>query len=110
MENGVRICHIDWESISWAETGENFSHERLNRPEDVGLYQVYGFHPVYGPDVLLYIGQTTESFGKRLAGHPEWNETMVSDFTRVHVGRLQVSEDVSWEKRKEAIDVAERAA
>ena len=26
-----------------------------------GLYCIYGRHPIYGPDVLLYIGETKES-------------------------------------------------
>jgi hypothetical protein len=33
-----------------------------------GIYQIYGQHPVYGPDVLLYIGRT-EDFGDRFAAH-----------------------------------------
>jgi len=33
---------------------------------DIGLYQTYGVHFCYGPDQLLYIGQTTESFSARL--------------------------------------------
>jgi len=32
-----------------------------------GIYQVYGTHPVYGKDVLLYIRKTSnQTFGKRL--------------------------------------------
>jgi len=39
-----------------------------------GFYCVYGRHPVYGPDVLLYIGETKEtesgrSFRDRLGEH-----------------------------------------
>ena len=42
---------------------------------DSGLYQIYGSHPVYGRDVLLYIGETkrniddTRTFKKRLGEH-----------------------------------------
>lgn len=38
-----------------------------------GVYQIYGDHPVYGRDVLLYIGETKpsdrRSFKKRLEEH-----------------------------------------
>ncbi len=40
-----------------------------------GFYQIYGRHPVYGNDVLLYIGETkenedgTRSFKNRLSEH-----------------------------------------
>ena len=40
-----------------------------------GLYCIYGRHPVYGPDVLLYIGETKQSesrkrsFSERLSEH-----------------------------------------
>lgn len=39
-----------------------------------GFYCIYGRHPVYGPDVLLYIGETKEaesrrSFRKRIVEH-----------------------------------------
>jgi hypothetical protein len=37
--------------------------------KNVGLYQIYGNHPVYGSDVLLYIGKTDISFQDRFSGH-----------------------------------------
>ncbi|MGR2934482.1 hypothetical protein ABMY10_22450 [Vibrio vulnificus] len=50
-----------------------------NVPKDVleahGFYQIYGDHPVYGKDVLLYIGETKPSkvgrrgFGQRMQEH-----------------------------------------
>ncbi len=29
-----------------------------NTADKIGLYQIYGTHPLYGNDVLLYIGRT----------------------------------------------------
>lgn len=43
--------------------------------DEAGIYCIYGRHPVYGPDVLLYIGETKESengkraFRNRLSEH-----------------------------------------
>lgn len=36
-----------------------------------GLYQIYGTHPVNGPNNLLYIGKTENSFSYRLSQHWE---------------------------------------
>ena len=40
--------------------------DKKNRSEDFGIYQFYGFHPVYGEYVLLYIGMTTDGFQPEL--------------------------------------------
>jgi len=38
--------------------------------KDRGLYQIYGHHPVYGSNVLLYIGQTYgRTFRERIEEH-----------------------------------------
>ena len=45
-----------------------------NTNKDYGLYQIYGTHPLFGPDTLLYIGRATETgnkFGGRLRQH-DW--------------------------------------
>jgi hypothetical protein len=108
MEQNVKVYHIRWQAIAWESTGEDFSHPDLNRPIDIGLYQLYGAHPVYGQDVLLYIGKTTDSFGKRFRGHPEWNEHHIEHFTRVHLGRITVESDISWTERKNVVLSVER--
>ena len=43
--------------------------DKKNRSEDFGIYQFYGFHPVYGEYVLLYIGMTTDGFSARIKEH-----------------------------------------
>jgi hypothetical protein len=42
------------------------SEDSENIQKDIGLYQVYSSHPLYGSDVLVYIGLTTDSFQTRL--------------------------------------------
>lgn len=40
--------------------------------EDHILYQIYGYHIVYGPSVLLYIGHTIQDVKDRLQQHSTW--------------------------------------
>jgi hypothetical protein len=52
------IYYIHWEGPYAPEQIES---------EKYGIYQIYGQHPVYGSNVLLYIGRTENSFASRLA-------------------------------------------
>ncbi len=36
------------------------------KSNSIGLYQIYGSHPLYGNGVLVYIGRTQDGFNKRL--------------------------------------------
>ena len=61
-----------------------------------GFYCIYGRHPVYGPDVLLYIGETKEtergrSFQDRLGEHLKgrfWYHSNLS----IALGRLDTEQ------------------
>jgi hypothetical protein len=55
------IIQIDWQESSFQVK------DAFNNPDKVlqehmggGLYQIYGHSPIYGPDVLLYIGITKD--------------------------------------------------
>jgi len=61
-----RIIDLDWEgqfSITYDREEEAYLLDKV--PEELlnlnGFYQIYGRHPVYGKDVLLYIGETKEN-------------------------------------------------
>ena len=60
-----RIIHIEWEgpySLNQLDTSKDLrkDHGRIR----------YGHHPVYGSNVLLYIGQTIgRTFGERIEEH-----------------------------------------
>jgi len=56
------IIHICWTGPYNPDDVIKFSDPQ----RDIGLYQTYGVHFCYGPDSLLYIGQTTENFAVRL--------------------------------------------
>lgn len=48
------IIHIDWDGPYTLDQLKDLMDSKTEK----GIYQVYGFHPVYGKDVLLYIGKT----------------------------------------------------
>ncbi len=60
------IIDIEWEgSFKIQYDREKDEYNLDNVPTELlnecGFYQIYGRHPVYGKDVLLYIGETKES-------------------------------------------------
>lgn len=76
--------HIQWLGpFTYAEALQ------LKSAADYGVYQIYGSHPVYGSDVLLYLGKAVQqTFGKRLS-QELWNyHNQDSSRVAVYVGRL----------------------
>jgi len=74
--------------------------------EDIGVYQIYGSHPVYGSDSLLYIGHTKQKLKKRLCDemkceYPWWLRT--GGEIRIYIGKME--KEKSDEK---LIEVAEK--
>ena len=57
------IIHIDWDGPYRIEEINELNDEK----KDYGIYQIYGTHPVYGSNVLLYIGKADQqTFGARI--------------------------------------------
>lgn len=100
--NLLMKIHIDWKSgITLEESYE------LDSPTDYGIYQIYGSHPVYGHNVLLYIGKANyQTFGERLYQHEKWLINQDSTNIRVYTGRISSDDelDTTWEDK---IDIAE---
>lgn len=98
--------HINW-SGPYAYTD---AIKLRSTSEDYGIYQVYGTHPVYGSDVLIYIGKADQqTFGVRLS-QEAWQKTNSdSSNLTVYVGRLAGYEgtptNTEWSSQ---ITVAER--
>jgi hypothetical protein len=104
MEEG--IIHIQWQGPYSLRQLDTLKDPRKDR----GLYQIYGHHPVYGANVLLYIGQTMgETFGQRIEEHNFYVGFQDDcEHVEVYVGRLKgVSTPSSGEWRNE-INWAER--
>lgn len=60
---------------------------------EIGVYQIYGNHPINGSDNLLYIGHTLKSFKARLKQHYNvWIQHESTD-NQIYLG-------VIWEKEK----------
>lgn len=88
------ILHLEWERIDW----DKFVKNHYISSSDYGIYQVYGNHPIYGNDVLLYIGKAQDqTFGTRLEQHWDFSVNFFSNLSRIHLGRLTEKDD--WNKR-----------
>ena len=83
----IEIINIVWEGPLTPKEAY-----RKKGPSDYGVYQCYyGDHPVYGPDVLLYIGTAPASpsgrkpFGQTLKSYKfeKWNQNI-----QIYLGRL----------------------
>lgn len=98
--------HFQWEGPYTLEELSSLCTAR-----DYGLYQIYAAHPIYGGDVLMYIGKCVkQTFGVRILQESwEWNRD--GKRVRAHVGRRLLKPDeptlnaADWERD---IDVAER--
>lgn len=116
MEAQVEIINIMWEGPLKLK-----KVYKKNGSSDRGVYQCYGYHPVYGLDVLLYIGKVTpqiakvtsqdRTFGIRLSeeGFEGWNQAI-----QIYLGRIisitkeeHQSSDTNDEDWRRKIDQAE---
>jgi hypothetical protein len=83
----TKNIYIDWDGPYTLDELEELDDPRI----DYGLYQVYGAHPLYGEEVLLYLGATggERTFGARLAEEQSYWE-VEEDFQPliIYVGRL----------------------
>lgn len=101
--NGVAVLDVVWRGPRSYE--EMTSEDEVKSPQNYGIYQYYGTHPVLGPDTLLYIGCSTEhgrTFGMRAkTGHKEWIDWESAPVC-CYVGqlggtsRLQPDDHVEW--------------
>jgi hypothetical protein len=98
------LIHIQWDGPFGLTELSNLSDES----KDYGIYQIYGSHPVYGKDVLLYIGKASEqTFATRIAqeGWSVWecDEGQIG----VRVGRLAGDDTPPNNQWSQRIDLAE---
>jgi hypothetical protein len=103
------VINIVWEKIPF---DMNIIKEKMG-PSDYGLYQIYGHHPAYGEDTLLYIGKAQDqAFGVRLNERWEFIESCAFP-TSFRLGRIVLSskesESLGWDinRWKDMINIAE---
>jgi hypothetical protein len=92
MENLV-IIHLNWVEYEWNDK----IYEELDTEKDFGIYQVYGGHPVYGQDTLLYIGKAQDqTYSKRLKQHDDFIDTNIKNFSKINVSYFSKTDDVEY--------------
>jgi len=96
--------HIEWDGP--------FTSEQIRQrmaSSDRGIYQVYGHHPVYGSDVLLYIGKAAgQPFGKRIPQETWWADNRDAGQLKFYLGRLRGRTPARKREWERQIDFAER--
>ncbi len=89
-----KVYNVHWEGpFRWAD--------RDDKNKIMGchvLYAIYGKHPIYGRDVLLYLGVTSRDVGTRINEHEGWIQYEYGDVSiRVaSVGEIQTWKE--WDK------------
>lgn len=78
-----RLLRVQWIGPLTLEDVANLDDSE----EDVGVYQIYGGHVVFGTGSLLYVGRARAmSFAARFHSHYSW--LRFESGVTVHVGRL----------------------
>ena len=96
--------HVFWEGPFNINELERINDEN----KDYGVYQIYGHHPLYGNNVLLYIGQAQQqTFGKRIP-QENWQNLSDPDNAQVYVGRLAGKNKISSDKWNTLIEQTEK--
>jgi hypothetical protein len=89
------IIHINWYGPYKLEGLDKINNDDC----DYGVYQVYGTHPIYGSNVLLYIGRAVDqTFCTRLS-QEEWTSNEDSGNVQIYIGRIaggSTPEDKQW--------------
>ena len=98
----MTVIHLQWDGPFTLE-----EVREMNADHDYGVYQVYGSHPVYGSDVLLYIGKAGEqTFSVRLQ-QEFWHYNQDARNIRYYVGRLageRTPKDAEWGHQIELVE------
>ena len=113
----IKNIKIEWYgSYSLKDIGYNDNEDRYSlsdielndETKDYGIYQIYGNHPVYGTNVLLYIGKAQKQpFAKRIS-QENWEYNTDANNIKIYIGRIYNEKKYSdniWEKM---IDIAEK--
>jgi hypothetical protein len=113
----MEIIRISWEGphglkdIGYDFKKEKYCDEDNNKLNDMntdyGLYQVYGNHPIYGNNVLLYIGKADRQTFKKRLSQEGWEYNFDSRNIQFYVGRLFGKEKPTEDEWSKEIEIAE---
>lgn len=76
----------------------------------IGLYQIYGSHPLYGEGVLVYIGRTKNKKGFKSRLKNRWETEFGNDTenVQIYLGTIFSDEiELKNDEKEEMIDKAE---
>ena len=84
---------ISWEgpfNIEDILSGKIDSNKYETKVNDIGLYQIYGTHPIYGDNVLVYIGRTKNKNGFKSRLKNRWvvEDGSDSDNVQIYLGTI----------------------
>jgi hypothetical protein len=106
-EQQSNVIHLLWSGPHKVDSFKTNSTIDNNK----GVYQIYGTHPIYGRNVLLYIGKTNDNFINRISAHDDvWIKYEYDEVT-IYTGTVvdEYGEGVeSEEDEKTLIDRAEQ--
>lgn len=97
--------HVFWEG----PFGLNDLDRLGSESRDFGVYQIYGHHPLYGDNVLLYIGLAQlQTFQARINQEKWWKEQPDTERIEIYVGRLAGRNSISTDTWNTLIEQAEK--
>lgn len=96
--------HIEWHGPFLIKDILKGDKKIFNR---IGLYQIYGDHPINGSDNLLYIGHTCKSFKKRFQEHGVWIHQEFTD-DHIYLGAIWKQEEIGPDNELLFIKEAEK--
>jgi len=102
----IEVIHLIWREYEW---NDEIIYSEFNSKKDYGIYQIYGDHPVYGENTLLYIGKAKEqTYSVRLRQHNDLFESHIPVFRKLCLSYFCNTEDVNYENWKGHIDSSEK--
>ena len=102
MEEIYEVC---WRGPYSEESLDSLTDEDN---EKFVLYKIYGSHPVYGDNVLLYIGMTEQGVKKRLIQHDYWMDEERFGHSRIYFASIGKFESWKISDETEIFDRLER--
>ncbi len=104
MENSIDMTitiELLWDIVSQKEPDKN------DNAAAGGIYQIYGTHPIYGRNALLYIGRSILELDRRLNAHKKNWIIYEYDHVTIYYGKLAPTSEFKIDDIKMAIDRAE---
>lgn len=85
-----KIYDVHWQGPYSYEEFEELEHD-----PSLVLYSIYSTHPLYGRDVLVYIGKTLQGAKTRMSQHAWWAK---NESNPVIIYAASIGEFTTWEK------------